>query len=107
MRDLAESVAGQRIDVALLPVSGWGLNLGPGHLDPSRAADAAALLDARMAIPVHWGRLRVPVLWRTRPGRYRTPATEFAAYVAERAPRCRVVIPSPGEVVEVPLAVAS
>src|SRR4051812_49647923 len=29
------------IDVALLPVWGWGPNLGHGHLDPHRAAAAA------------------------------------------------------------------
>lgn len=45
------------LDIALLPVWGWGPNLGPGHMDPGRAADAAQLLDPRIAIPVHWGTL--------------------------------------------------
>jgi L-ascorbate metabolism protein UlaG (beta-lactamase superfamily) len=105
MRELAESVPGQRVDVALVPVSGWGLNLGAGHLDPSRAAEAVALVGARMAIPVHWGRLRIPVLWRTRPGRYTRPAAEFAALTAVAAPTCRVVVPAPGVRVDVPEAV--
>ncbi|WP_116205141.1 MBL fold metallo-hydrolase [Amycolatopsis circi] len=53
------------IDVALLPVWGWGPNLGPGHLTPERAAEAAALLRARAAVPVHWGTLALPGLHRT------------------------------------------
>ena len=42
------------VDVALLPIWGWGPSLGEGHLDPTRAATAATLLQARMVIPVHW-----------------------------------------------------
>ena len=30
-----------RVDVALLPVGGWGPRLGRGHMNPSRAAEAA------------------------------------------------------------------
>ena len=45
------------VDVALLPVWGWGPTLGPGHLDPAGAADAAALIRPRIAVPVHWGTL--------------------------------------------------
>ena len=43
------------VDVALLPIWGWGPTMGPGHMDPARAAQAAALLRARLAIPIHWG----------------------------------------------------
>ena len=43
------------VDVALLPIWGWGPTMGPGHMDPARAAQAAALLQARLAIPIHWG----------------------------------------------------
>ncbi|WP_033290260.1 MBL fold metallo-hydrolase [Amycolatopsis jejuensis] len=53
------------VDVALLPVWGWGPNLGPGHLTPARAAEAAALVQARAAVPVHWGTLAVPGIHRT------------------------------------------
>ena len=37
MSDLARP-----LDVALLPVAGWGPTLGPGHMDPLDAARAAA-----------------------------------------------------------------
>ena len=40
------------LDLALLPVWGWGPSLGPGHLDPERAARAAAMLSPRVAVPV-------------------------------------------------------
>jgi L-ascorbate metabolism protein UlaG (beta-lactamase superfamily) len=43
------------VDVALLPVAGWGPKLGPGHLDAGEAARAAALIAPRVAIPIHWG----------------------------------------------------
>src|SRR3712207_288330 len=34
-------ILGERgVDIALLPVWGWGPTLGPGHLDPDRAAEA-------------------------------------------------------------------
>ena len=43
------------IDVALIPVAGWGAKVGPGHLDPERAAEAVRLLKPKIAIPIHWG----------------------------------------------------
>ena len=46
-----------RLDVALLPVWGWGATIGPGHMDPQRAAEAVARLRPRLAIPIHWGTL--------------------------------------------------
>jgi L-ascorbate metabolism protein UlaG (beta-lactamase superfamily) len=85
-----------RVDVALLPVAGWGRKLGPGHLDPERAARAAALLRPRIAVPIHWGTLhagrRGP--WFTDPPR------AFAAQLAERAPEVEVRVLEPGESLE-------
>ena len=43
------------LDVALVPVWGWGPTLGDGHLDPRGAAEALALLRPRIAVPIHWG----------------------------------------------------
>jgi L-ascorbate metabolism protein UlaG (beta-lactamase superfamily) len=44
------------VDVALLPVAGWGPRLPQGdHMNPSRAAEALKLLQPRIAIPIHWG----------------------------------------------------
>jgi L-ascorbate metabolism protein UlaG (beta-lactamase superfamily) len=48
------------VDVALLPVGRWGPPRGPARLDPSTAVDAARLVGATVAIPIHWGTLYVP-----------------------------------------------
>jgi L-ascorbate metabolism protein UlaG (beta-lactamase superfamily) len=107
MRTVAEQAGDRGLDVALLPVSGWGLTLGPGHMDPAVASRALTLLRPRLAVPVHWGTLRVPLLWRTRPRRYVTPAHDFAVHAAVDAPDCRVVIAAPNVPVVVPAQIAS
>ena len=43
------------IDVALLPIWGWGSTLGVGHLDPTRAATATGLIRPSIVVPIHWG----------------------------------------------------
>jgi L-ascorbate metabolism protein UlaG (beta-lactamase superfamily) len=92
------------VDVALLPVWGWGPSLGPGHLDPVRAALAAGLLRPRFAIPVHWGTLALPGLART--ARMRRllvdPPLEFAAGVLAAGHDIEVVVAQPGEHVPFP-----
>jgi L-ascorbate metabolism protein UlaG (beta-lactamase superfamily) len=87
------------VDVALLPVAGWGPKLGPGHLNPERAARAAALLRARVAIPIHWGTLHPRM---TRRGEwFSSPGEQFAAQVAAVAPEVEVRVLSPGEATSV------
>jgi L-ascorbate metabolism protein UlaG (beta-lactamase superfamily) len=85
-------------DVALIPVSGWGAKVGPGHLDPTRAAAAVGLLRPRVAIPIHWGTY-APLHWRVSGGRppHEDPAAEFAEAVAVAAPEVDVRILRPGE----------
>jgi len=85
------------LDLALLPVWGWGPTLGAGHLDPEGAARAAALLSPRLAVPIHWGTLYPLGLARLRPGRLRLPATEFVARARELAPQVETRVLSPGE----------
>ena len=85
-------------DVALLPVSGWGATVGPGHLDPARAAEALRLLRPGLAIPIHWGTY-APWHWRLSGHRppHEEPAAEFAAAAALVAPDVDVRILRPGE----------
>jgi L-ascorbate metabolism protein UlaG (beta-lactamase superfamily) len=97
MRGLVES-----LDVALLPVGGWGPRLPPGHLDPEGAARAAALLSPRLAVPIHWGTLYPFGLARLRPGRLRLPAEEFAASARRLAPQVETRVLSPGESTSLP-----
>lgn len=86
------------LDVALLPVWGWGSSLGRGrHLDPHRAARAAAWLHPRVAVPIHWGTYAPAWALRGHPPAFLTrPARDFAAHAAELAPGVRVVRLRPG-----------
>jgi L-ascorbate metabolism protein UlaG (beta-lactamase superfamily) len=88
---------GGGLDLALLPIWGWGPNLGAGHLTPERAARAAALLEPRIAVPIHWGTLYPPGLARLRPGPLHRPPYEFAAQMREQAPQVEVRVLAPGE----------
>jgi L-ascorbate metabolism protein UlaG (beta-lactamase superfamily) len=94
--DLFEGMDGlePNLDLALLPIWGWGPTLGPGHLTPERAARAAQLLRPRVAVPIHWGtffpRGRIVGDWLTAPPR------EFAKRTAEIAPEVSVCVVEPG-----------
>lgn len=86
------------IDVALLPIWGWGPTMGPGHMDPERAAEAAALLGARIAIPIHWGTYYpVHLGLRGPPAFLQTPAPLFEQAMHERSPATEVRVLQPGE----------
>ena len=96
MRDLGE------VDLALIPVWGWGPTLGKGHLDPDGAAHALTLIRPRAAVPIHWGTLWPLGFGRVRPGRLRKPAFEFARAAATAAPNVAVLLTPPGETVPIP-----
>jgi len=83
-----------RVDVALLPVWGWGPRVGPGHMDPELAAQAAALIRPAVAVPIHWGTLRSFNAPKTDP---RAPAEAFAAAVGALGLDTDVSILAPGE----------
>jgi L-ascorbate metabolism protein UlaG (beta-lactamase superfamily) len=84
------------LDVALLPVWGWGTSVGPGHLDPAGAARTLTLLRPRVAVPIHWGTFFPLGLRRMRPDRLSQPPLEFARLAGELAPQVRVRIVQPG-----------
>ena len=84
------------LDVALVPVWGWGASLGPGHLDPPRAAEALALLRPRVAIPIHWGTF-VPLHRSKRAVFLRQPVEEFVRAARNKAPDVDVRVLNPGE----------
>ena len=66
------------VDLALLPVWGWGTYANEGHLDPERAARALQLIRPRVAVPIHWGTLFPAGLRRLRPSYLTEPPLEFA-----------------------------
>lgn len=90
------------LDAALLPIAGWGPKVGSGHLDPRRAAEAAAMLRPRLAIPIHWGTLLRFDIARRKPELIERPARDFAAQLAARAPGVTAAVLSPGESVGLP-----
>ncbi len=91
--DLFEGMADLGVfDVALIPVSGWGSKVGPGHLDPARAVEAAERLRPTLAIPIHWGTYTT---LNRRPTR--EPADEFAALAREQLPDVDVRVLDVGE----------
>jgi L-ascorbate metabolism protein UlaG (beta-lactamase superfamily) len=87
------------LDLALLPVAGWGPTLGPGHMDAEEAAEAVALLRPAIAVPIHWGTLHPR--GRRRGAWFHGPPHEFAARVAELAPAVDVRILEPHGSLEV------
>lgn len=85
-----------RVDVALLPVGGWGLRLGRGHLDPESAALAAAAIRPSVAVPIHWGTLSPIGLHGVMGHRFHLPGPAFAQAVARVAPQVSVHVLAPG-----------
>lgn len=82
MDELAD-LAGAPLDLALLPIGGWGPRLSPGHMGPAEAAEAAARSGARHVVPVHYGTLH-PSGWpRGRLSWTEAPGDRLAAHLAE------------------------
>jgi L-ascorbate metabolism protein UlaG (beta-lactamase superfamily) len=94
MRELAP------LDVALLPIWGWGPRVGRGHLDPHGAAEALRLLQPRLAVPIHWGTYRRIGLSRDA-AVLREPPARFERLARELAPDVDVRVLVPGERLEV------
>ena len=92
-----EAIGGGDLDLALLPVWGWGPTLGPGHLDPERAARAAALLEPRLAVPIHWGTLYPLGLRAAAPRPLSAPAARVRRRMRELAPQSELRVLAPGE----------
>ncbi len=97
--DLFDDMAaiGEKVDVALLPVWGYGPTLGPGHLDPYRAAEALQLLQPKVAVPIHWGTYFPAGLHQVLPHYLYRPPREFVAYADQLAPGVRTPILEPGQ----------
>jgi len=87
------------LDVALLPIWGWGAKLGRGkHLNPTSAANALRLLQPRIAVPIHWGTY-LPLYrgLRADPAFLSEPASAFVREAAAVAPEVDVRVLKPGE----------
>ncbi|MFI8242704.1 MBL fold metallo-hydrolase [Streptomyces sp. NPDC085866] len=92
------------VDVALLPVGGWGPYLGEEHLDAGRAARALARLAPRVAVPVHYGTYWPIGMDAVRPHEFHAPGDEFVRLAAATAPQVAVHKLGHGESVRLEVA---
>ena len=86
----------EHLDIALLPVWGWGPTLGSGHMNPYRAALALKLLLPKIAIPIHWGTLFPVGFNLVSPAFLHKPPHAFARFAETLAPDVKVRIVEPG-----------
>jgi L-ascorbate metabolism protein UlaG (beta-lactamase superfamily) len=89
------------VDVALVPVGGWGPTLGPEHLDPRQAAEAVRRVGARDAVPIHYGTLWPIGLRAAAPAMFAqkclAPGRVFAAALDEDGSNARAHVLAPGD----------
>ena len=89
------------VDVALVPIWGWGPGLGGGHLDPARAAQAVELIRPGRVIPIHWGTyFPIHLGLRRVPGFVDLPSAAFVVEMQKTAPDVPVTVLRPGESTE-------
>ncbi|MDF2703279.1 MAG: hypothetical protein K0S10_2225 [Rubrobacteraceae bacterium] len=88
---------GRGLDVALVPIWGWGPSAGRGHLDPCRAAEALRLLRPLLAIPIHWGTYAPLGFGRLQTALLADPVMAFRRHATELAPEVDVHILGLGE----------
>ncbi len=86
------------LDLALIPVGGWGPTLGShGHLDAAAGAEALRRVKSSWAVPVHYGTFWPIGLTRVRPHMFSDPGEEFARRAARTAPDTQVRVLDHGE----------
>jgi L-ascorbate metabolism protein UlaG (beta-lactamase superfamily) len=86
------------LDLALIPVGGWGPTLGSHHhLDPVAAAEALHRVKAGWAVPVHYGTFWPVGLSGVREHLFSGPGNEFARIAERTAPDSQVRVLAHGE----------
>jgi L-ascorbate metabolism protein UlaG (beta-lactamase superfamily) len=79
------------LDLALIPVWGWGPTARASeHLDPMGAARAVSVIRPRYAVPIHWGTLHPLGMRWLRPSTRIDPPHQFAQLVRRMAPGTEV-----------------
>ena len=89
------AIAG-RLDVALLPVGGWGPWLRGEHMDPRDAAHCLAMLEAEVAVPIHYGTFWPRGVGWLRNRVFHEPGREFATHAGALAAGVDVRVLPPG-----------
>jgi len=88
------------LDVALMPVWGWGPHRGRMHMSPKEAAEALTTLKPKLAIPIHWGTYLPTGLGWLRPGFHYIPPLEFSRVAGRVASEVEIKILKPGESIQ-------
>jgi L-ascorbate metabolism protein UlaG (beta-lactamase superfamily) len=84
------------VDVALLPIWGWGSTLGPGHLNPQRAGAAVELIRPRIVVPIHFGTYAPEDGRRRLPRWFGEPPAHFVEELADNGHGDRLQLLEPG-----------
>lgn len=91
------------VDLALMPVWGWGPRARASeHLDPLGAAQALALIRPRYAVPIHWGTLHPLGMRWLRPATRVEPPAQFARLARVHAPDTTVRVLPVGATLDIP-----
>ena len=84
------------LDVALLPIWGWGRTLGERHLNPETAATATTWLDPTTVVPIHWGTYSA-LRFGGRPAWIDQPPNTFRDALARLGLQERLCLLQPGD----------
>lgn len=96
--DLIDEMSGLgEIDVALIPIWGWGPTLGERHLDPRSAAAAVQRISPQRVVPIHWGTYSPLRPQRGAPKWIDEPLGDFERELAAIGLADRLVALRPGE----------
>lgn len=89
------------VDLALVPIGGWGPTLGDDHLDPEQAAAAVGRVGATWALAVHYGTFWPVALRTLLPGNHRRlfldPGHRFRDAVLHQEVRATALTPPFGQ----------
>ena len=89
------------IDVALIPIWGWGPTLGEKHLTPVSAAEATTRILPVRVVPIHWGTYTPIQARRGSPPWLENPIAEFREQLAHVGLEDRLHVLYPGESTDV------
>ncbi|MDE0776976.1 MAG: MBL fold metallo-hydrolase [Nocardioides sp.] len=102
MTDIFDAL--EPVDLAAVPIGGWGPSLGDEHLDPEEAVEALARVGATWALAVHYGTFWPLWLKRLRPGNHHrlfvTPAQRFQRAMVQRRLTTTALTPEFGQRIE-------
>ncbi len=88
--------AGSRVDLALLPIAGWGPRLSAGHMGPEQAAQASAMIDPVAVLPIHFGTFHPPAFQLGSRAWMERPYPRFRQHLAELSPNTTLLHPGIG-----------